>query len=321
MGRSNLVEQWTREYATHLESLPAPTQPITRDNWQTALGNHDRISDWVTFFTRELEQVGWNRILHDWLLRLLPGMSGAAGHAALRTAGAVRNLILEETETRVAELGLSLGYWAGSFRKLPGILGSITSGTYTPLEALFHIKWQHKEQLPHFPSIDHGLSGLERFSPFAGVINLIKIPEASLVLISQITSAMSRVFLSNCNDPRKIVPFILAVVLPSALRSFISLLEPTQANALLRYGWQFAGAMYAIYGRVNPVEESPITEENPEELIDDAAASRNEYAVIFADACLREYAVQPDTIYFAAAREAILLLPDSTSQRGSVEDQ
>jgi hypothetical protein len=200
-------------------------------------------------------------------------------------------LILEETETRVAELGLSLGYWAGSFRKLPGILGSITSGTYTPLEALFHIKWQHKEQLPHFPSIDHGLSGLERFSPFAGVINLIKIPEA------------------------------LAVVLPSALRSFISLLEPTQANALLRYGWQFAGAMYAIYGRVNPVEESPITEENPEELIDDAAASRNEYAVIFADACLREYAVQPDTIYFAAAREAILLLPDSTSQRGSVEDQ
>jgi hypothetical protein len=248
-------------------------------------------------------------------------MSGAAGHAALRTAGIVRNLIIEETDARIKELGIALGYWAGSFRKLPGILGSATSGTYSPLEALFHIKWQHKEQLPHFPSIDDGLRGLDRFSPFAGVINLIKIPEASLMIISQITAAMSRVFLANCHDPRKIAPFILAVVLPSALRSFTSHLEPAQTNALLRYGWQFAGAMYAIYGRVNPVEELPRAEDAPDELINGAVASRNEYVVIFADACLQEYAIQPDTIYLAAGREAISQLADSTDQRESVEDQ
>jgi hypothetical protein len=292
--------------------MPASTLPITRDNWQAALGHHDRICDWVKFFERELEHVGWNRILHDWLSRLLPGMSGAAGHAALRTASVVRNLILDETDARISELGIALGYWAGSFRKLPGILGSATSGTYSPLEALFHIKWQHKDQLPHFPSLDHGLRGLERFSPFAGVINLIKIPEASLVIISQITTAMCRVFLANCHDPRKIAPFILAVALPSASRSFSSLLEPAQANALLRYGWQFAGAMYAIYGRVNPVEEWPSAEDAPAELIDRAIASRNEYAVIFADACLREYAVQPDAIYLAAVREAISQLSGSS---------
>ncbi|MFC1618603.1 questin oxidase family protein [Candidatus Neomarinimicrobiota bacterium] len=321
MGRSNLVAPWTQKYTNHLESMPASTHPITRDNWQAALGHHDRICDWAKFFERELEHVGWNRILHDWLSRLLPGMSGAAGHAALRTASVVRNLIIEETAARITELGIAMGYWAGSFRKLPGILGSNTSGTYTPLEALFHIKWQHKEQLPHFPSIDHSLSGLERFSPFAGVINLIKIPEASLVIISQITAAMSRVFLTNCQNQKKIAPFILAVVLPSALRSFTSHLEPAQANALLRYGWQFAGAMYAIYGRVNPVEEWAPSEDAQEELIDDAVASRNEYAVIFADACLREYAVQPDTIYLAAAREAISQLSDSTDQRESIEDQ
>ncbi|MFC1547387.1 hypothetical protein ACFL5M_02550 [Candidatus Neomarinimicrobiota bacterium] len=301
--------------------MPASTHPITRDNWQAAIGHHDRICDWAKFFKWELELVGWNRILHDWLSRLLPGMSGAAGHAALRTASVVRNLIIEETDARISELGITLGYWAGSFRKLPGILGSATSGTYSPLEALFHIKWQHKEQLPHFDSIDHGLRGLERFSPFAGVINLIKMPEASLAIISQVTTAMSRVFLANCHDPRKVAPFILAVVLPSALRSFTSLLEPAQANALLRYGWQFAGAMYAIYGRTNPVEEWPPAENAQEELIDGAVASRNEYAVIFADACLREYAVQPDTIYLAAAREAISQLSGSTDQRESVEDQ
>lgn len=321
MGRSNLVAPWTKEYATDLESMPATTNPITRDHWQAALGHRHRISDWAKFFGRELEHVGWNRILHDWLPRLLPGMSGAAGHAALRTASVFRNLIIEETNARITELGIALGYWAGSFRKLPGILGGTTSGTYTPLEALFRIKWQHKEQLPHFPSIDHGLRGLERFSPFSGVINLIKMPDSPLVVISQITVAMSRVFLANSYDPRKIVPFILAVGLPSALRSFASLLEPAQAIALLRYGWQFAGAMYAIYGRVNPVEEWSGQEENPEDLIDGAVASQNEYAIIFTEACLREYAVQPETVYLAAAREAISQLSNRIDLRQSGDGQ
>lgn len=320
MERSNLIATWTEEYASRLEPMPAANNHITRDHWQAALGQRDKISDWVTFFKRELEQVGWNRILQDWLPRLLPGLSGAAGHAALRTARVVRNLIIEETNERITELGIALGYWAGSFRKLPGIVGSATSGTLTPLEALSRIKWQHKEQLPQFPGIDYSLQGLERFSPFAGVINLVKIPEASLVVVSQITSAMSKVFLANCHDHRKIVPFILAVVLPSAMRSFTSLLTPPQTIALLRYAWQFAGAMYAIYGRVNPVDEWPVVEENPEVLIDDAVASKKEYAIIFVDACLQEYAVEPNSIYFAVAHAAIAQLSAGTSQPDTTDN-
>ena len=319
-GRSNLIEARLQAYAAKLGSIPVAAHPITRDNWQTALGYHDRMGDWVPFFQRELEHVGWNRVLHDWLPRLLPGMSGAAGHATIRTASVVRNLIIEETDERVCELGIALGFWASSFRKLPGILGSSASGSYTPLEALDHIKWQHKDQLPDFPSIDEGLRGLERYSPFAGVLNLIKIPAAPLVIISNITAAMSKVFLANCHDPRKVVPFVLAVMLPSALRSFTSLLEPAQAIAMLRYGWQFAGAIYAIYGRVNPVEKCPGTDKNPEEIMDGAVASRNEYALIFTDTCLREYSVQPKPEYLAAANNAIARLSEIAPHEQTGQD-
>jgi hypothetical protein len=44
-------------------------------------------------------------------------------------------------------------------------------------------------------------------------------------------------------------------------------------------------------------------------LIDRAIAHGDEHAIKFTEACVREHALNPSPVYFAAARHAIELLP------------
>ncbi len=318
MGRSYVVDIWVQGYRRRLEPMPGPGQPVTRDNWEPALGDMARVRDWVAFFQGELRQAPWPAVLGDWIPRLAPGLAGAAGQGLLRTAGAIRNVAIEESDLLKDELAAGLGYWAARFMKLPGIVGSASAGSLTPGEALSRIKWQHKKRHPRFSLVSDGLRGLSGFSPFAGVINLVAVPAEPLALISQVTGAMARVFLSNSHDPVKVIPFIQALAVPGALRYVVPHVEQEYAPILVRYGWQFAGAMYAIYGRANPVETCEQPGWDKDRLIDRAIATGNEFAIIFTAACLREYDLGPQPAYLAAARDAVeRLTPSSPDETDS----
>ncbi|UCH09528.1 MAG: DUF4243 domain-containing protein [Fidelibacterota bacterium] len=305
LGRPHLVNDWIKEYSQRLEALPATAVPISRENWRPALSDRNRTADWGNFFHRELKQASWRIIITDWMPRLASGMAGGTGFGLLRAAHAARNLTLEETQYCRAELAEGLGYWSSYYLKLPGILSTGATGNLTPLEALTHIKWQHKKRPPEYDLVSQGLHGLSRFSPFAGVINLVHLPERPEDLITETTASMARVFLSNCSDPMKLVPFMLALMVPSSLRHLIPHLEQDTAITLVRYGWQFAGAMYAIYGRVNPADSWEPPNTDKQQLIEQACSSGHEYAVMFTATCLREFALNPDDVYLAAASEGI----------------
>jgi len=80
-------------------------------------------------------------------------------------------------------------------------------------------------------------------------------------------------------------------------------LEP--AHAALGYAWQTAAAMYATFGTrtdlSHPVE---VQVGNRDELIDRAIACGDEHAIKFTEVCLREYALNPDQAFLAAAQHA-----------------
>jgi hypothetical protein len=211
------------------------------------------------------------------------------------------------------ELAEGLAYWSSHYLKLPGILGAGIAGDLTPLDALSHIKWQHKKSPPEFDSVSQGLQGLSRFPSFAGIINLVHVPEESADLITEITETMARVFLSNSSDPKRLVPFMLAVIVPGALRHLIPHMHIDIGTTLVRFGWQFAGAMYAIYGRANPAESWEQSTDDKEQLIERACSSGHEYAVMFTATCLNEFSLNPNPVYLSAAAEGIRLL--SATQR------
>ena len=305
MHRAPAVLPWVQGYRHSLEEPPPLLRTITRSNWQADVGDKLRSGDWVAFFRRELSQAAWPLVLNDWLPRLAPGLSGAGGQGLIRTAYALHQLAADETPARVLELAEGLGYWASSYMKLPGILGSMTTGTLAPAEALSRIKWQHKGQPPRFKVIGDGLRGLKGFPSFTGVINLVTIPAEPEVLISRTTEVFARVILAHGHEPDCLLPFIQAVTVSSALRYIIPHLERDPILAFLRYGWQFAGAMYTIYGQANPVSDFDPPNDNLDSLIDRAIATRNEHAIIFTEVCLREYLQLPKPVYLAAAWHAV----------------
>lgn len=305
MQQGHAVVPWLRDYMGRLESMPAPGSPIRRDNWRQALGQRSRATEWADFFQRELHQATWRQVVSDWISKLAPGLSGGGGHALLRTAAVLASLAAEESDLRKLELGRALGYWASRYLKLPGIVGSATGGNLAPAEALTRIKWQHKDRPRRFKGLGAGLHGLAGFPSFVGVVNLIAIPDDPLALIPQITEAMTRVYLAHSHDEEKLLACIQGVAVASALRSIAPHLPPAGVAPLLRYGWQFAGAIYTIYGRANPVESWDQPEPVRADLFERAVATGNEHAILFAGACLREYEQAPNPVYLAAAGDAV----------------
>src|SRR5262245_48074495 len=92
LARPDAVVPWVEMYKKRLRDHPGGTRPIDPKSWREALGENDRVGDWIVFFRREVEEKPWKAALTDWIPRLSPGVVAAAFHGAIRTAHSVRNL-------------------------------------------------------------------------------------------------------------------------------------------------------------------------------------------------------------------------------------
>ncbi|MFH8403507.1 questin oxidase family protein [Streptomyces sp. NPDC018019] len=134
-GQAGSVHRWLDHYETKLEDVPSPQDPVTDANWQQALGDPRRVTDWTAYFTRLVAERPWRDVLATWWPRLLPGIAGAATHPVIRVGHVVRTLLEDGEEApRIAELAHALGYWAARHTTLPVTVRP--SGTASPAEAL-----------------------------------------------------------------------------------------------------------------------------------------------------------------------------------------
>ncbi|MFD1660310.1 hypothetical protein ACFSL4_19405 [Streptomyces caeni] len=103
-----------------------PLSPQDRTDWEGALGDFGRVADWAAMFRRELDEAPWTDVLARWWPRLLPGLSGALTHGAIRTAHAVRALAMATGDSGLllAELAEGLGYWAARYSARPNGTGA-----------------------------------------------------------------------------------------------------------------------------------------------------------------------------------------------------
>ncbi len=120
LGCDDLVDLWARRSAGMVGEGPAPVQPGRDEfDWQDGLGDYDRLPEWLGFFGASVADDGWPAVVARWVPRLMPGLSTALFHGAIRTAHAVRAVDAADTPPRRAELARALGYWAARFRPGP----------------------------------------------------------------------------------------------------------------------------------------------------------------------------------------------------------
>ena len=304
LGRADQVVPFVEAYRRRFTSTYPPSrQTVTRDNWRRALGDGQRVADWTNFFNRELKEAAWPKVLDQWAAALAPGLAAAAAHGLIRTGHAARSLSVKETELRRRELAEGLGYWAAYYQPLPETPNAGAKGL-GPAQAISQIALLPVEKRPSNGSIMIGLRGLNDFQPFANAANLVAPTGDPGQFLSEVTEAFATAYVRNVTQ-RNFITLIHSVTGTTAVRSLLPYLSPTTTQSMLRYGWQIAAALYSI-SSIGSSNSLPETKEiKRDDLIDRAVASREEHAVKFTEACLREYALNPKQIYLQAARDSL----------------
>lgn len=307
LGRAEKVVPFVESYKRRFAAdSPKAIQPITQANWKEALGRGERNADWINFFSVELKEHEWTQVLNKWTDVLATGLSAAAGHGLLRTSHAVRSLSIKRTELRLRELAEGLGYWAAYHQPLPE---SRNPGTVKlkPQQAIARVPLLPGEKRSR-GSLMSQLKSLEDFQPFADTINLISTDGKVDQLLSEITETFTVAYLKNVSD-RNNLSLLHAVTATAGLRSLLPYLSGTTTQKVLVYGWQTAAALYSIAGIASPHKLSEPSEIKQADLIERAVATKEEHAIKFTEACLREYALNPTQVYLQAANDSLSRLP------------
>ena len=302
LGRDEAVVPWIDGYRDRLVYRPPPSAPISGEEWREYLGVRERLGDWIVFFENELSESPWQDVVRQWVPRLAPAVMAAATHGLIRTGHAVRSLAREDTPQRRHELAQGLGFWAARYYTLPGT-PSPTHAGHTPEAALDYVERLHDASFDGSGAITEQIRGLEEHPEFAPAIDLADTSGDVSRFISSLTETFAGIYLAS---PRNLIAFVHTVTGPSALRMLAPYLEPADTRLAARYAWQTCAAVYAWYSTVPPQDTAGFEEPgvDRDELIDRAVAAGGAHSIKFTEACLREFALNPNPVYLVAARDA-----------------
>ena len=110
------IDSWARRFARAGGASVDPVVPAGFE-WRQALGDYQRLGEWIGYFTQAIDDDGWPAVVATWVPRLMPALRTALFHGAIRTAHAVRAIDAADTPPRRGELARALGYWAARYRE------------------------------------------------------------------------------------------------------------------------------------------------------------------------------------------------------------
>lgn len=115
LGFDEAIDEWSQRFA-RIAGPGVTPQAAVGFEWRDALGDYRRLPEWIGYFDQAIDTEGWPNVVETWVPRLLPALSTALFHGAIRTAHAVRAIAAVDTVARRRELARALGYWAARFR-------------------------------------------------------------------------------------------------------------------------------------------------------------------------------------------------------------
>src|SRR5215475_8575916 len=300
LGRDDVVVAWADRYRRQLDAMPPPSSPVAARDWAQALGAIDRFGDWVAFFRAQLAEAPWRVVFEEWITRLLPATPSAGAHGLIRTAHALRALADAETTLRVEELGVALAYWAAYYRTLPGIprlAGTLDLGDALMQMPLF-LSGQARPGMPREVYLRvmqaHGRE-------FSEAVDAAAEPESVEDALSSLTEVGARLYLANAS--RQPLVMLHTVTVPAALRLLLPHLPAGLHKTALAYVWQNVAAVAAVYADEKPSENEDWRTHEESEIIERSVETDDPHALKFTEACIREYRLNHQPVYLAAAED------------------
>ena len=308
LGLDSAIRDWVGAELPRCLLRPRHIQPIDPQEWQTALGDPARFSDWAELFHKEISTLGWTAALQIWVPRLAPGFAAAAAHGVIRTGHAARGLADLETEVRLLELADALASWACDYLSLPHTVG--TSANLSPSQALTEAPMAPAAHRSPSGSITHALGVLTDNNAFADHFSAVGVDDDTNELTLDMAATFARLFCQSAHSALGAIVFTHAITGMAAARNLEPYLLSEQRRRLLRHAFHTGCALHAVYSQAAyapPVDE-PLPLE-PEECVYDALEHGDEHVIKLTDACVDFTAATGDAFFLTAAERARRLVP------------
>ncbi|MGI5347224.1 questin oxidase family protein [Streptomyces sp. CA-250714] len=288
-GQAPAVHRWIDAYRDKLEDMPGRDSPVTETNWRAALGDPRRLTDWISYFTHQVEERPWQDVLALWWPRLLPGISAGATHPVIRTGHAVRALLADggQTAPRRTELAHALGYWAARHSTLPGVellpAAASADAGYDAVPLIAEQSGGIRERLARITSLPRRprpAGRAEEDAAGAGGTD----PDRARADLEEIVRAATRRYATHAHGSP--VMLVHAATAPNAVLRVLPALPRTLWAVSADAAWTASAAVTAVYA---PTEGVPVPSAGsvaPEEAFARAAAHGDEHAIKFADTAL-----------------------------------
>ena len=279
--RSYVTHGWLDSYTKGLEPAPSPGRAIPGDEWREVLGDATRLGDWLGLFEAELAERPWRDVLAEWWPRLLPGAVGSATHGLIRTGHALRALEARETDSRVRELGIALGYWAARFKPLP--TASRTAGHLGPTEALARVP---RIDAPA-GSAEARLSQLGGTTPWPDALAALR-PPADAEHVPAELDALVEAAVAQYLEYGRAEPIMLvhAATAPAAAAAALQSLPVGLWWLTWQAAWSATAAITACYA-VARAEPGGLQQSlTPDEILDRAVENGDEHVIKFTDVAI-----------------------------------
>lgn len=303
MGRAARVHPWVDAYLNRLDALPRGIRPVGAGEWREALGDFSRTGDWLVHLDREVSGAPWREVLATWWPRLLPGIAAGATHGVIRTGHAVRALLEEETEPRVAELGQALGYWAARWTAVP-LPGRLT-GSLDPAAALARVPPVRRQE----GGISERLSQLPETAGWSAAVGALSpVADAAAVpaaLHAVADAAVARYVRRGHGNG---VMMVHAVTAPSAVALVLPALPRDQWQPTLLAAWCASAAVDAAYAAPADAPSDAQVPHDPDEAVELAVGHGDEHVIKLTESALRSYARGAGECALAAAGTAARLI-------------
>lgn len=292
------VHAWVDEYADRLDDMPAERRPIRgADAEREALGDPDRLGDWIAHFARLVEESPWDDVLATWWPRLLPGIAAGATHGVIRTGHATMALRADDNEVRRAELAQALGYWAGRWQPVPRIDLHGSRDAAALVDGVPRIDPQEggiRDRLARLGAVEAWPDHVGSMTPPADV------PRALDDLVDAVVAAYPAAAHGN---PTMLVH---AATAPHAVARTLPSLPREQWEDAYAYAWSATAAVLSCYLPATRAEVAAGTES-----VDDAWAQAlqhgGEHVLKLADVALDVHARTGDPAAAAAITRAVVL--------------
>jgi len=300
LGCLDEVPQWVDGYRGELDPMPPARSPVTEDTWHEALGAIQRVGDWQAFFMARLAEAPWQAVFGQWMPRLIRGLMAGGTHGLIRTAHAVRALSEAATPLRIEELASALAYWAAYYQTLPGVpqlRGPLDLDQAIEQVPRIDRKQGNKARRDSVPR--DFVRALADYPDFSEAVNRFGARETVDASLSRLVEAGARLYCANASTHPLV--FIHAITGPAAVRLLLPHMAVALHESALAYCWQAIAAWVAAYGSdaAGSLDDSAPRSES--EIIGHALGTRDHHAIKLAEACLREYRLNPQPVLLQAA--------------------